>query len=704
MDTDSAFAGVPHTPRNHLTLLLYEAALSVLYYLRVQADEEEDLDAILGRHAFLRPYHDALTERLPADLSWGAVFEWLRQQTRTWEDAAPRGALPLRELQLSPSCLLTLVTAGLIEEDPAFGALFSSGRPGVPAARPTISLLHDLALYANDDTLPDAWAHCAPLIEQRLVEVLNPDAPRGDWALRVPSLVWNAVRGECGAEPISGVHLHNRQGFGRLSELILPPSQRERITELAAVLHTGDARLLVVRGMPGSERLELVGSLARGLDRALLEIRDPAVLTTDAGRLLGCCATLLHALPVFALELAAGETFEVPVLAGYAGPIAIVLGREGGLSGPRVEESVLIELDAEPADVRYQYWAESLNRRADDLLPLLAERFMIGGRYIRQTAKLALSVAALDQRERVTLQDVRVAARSINRQQLDSLATRLEDGGRWDQLVVHTNTASDLRTLEQRCRQRERLAQSMAGALPGGLTRGVRALFEGPSGTGKTLAARILAAELGLDLYRVDLAAIVNKYIGETEKNLSRVLGRAEDLDVVLLLDEGDTLMARRTDVKSANERYANLETNYLLQRLDGYTGIVIVTTNLCHHIDNAFHRRMDVLVRFHLPDPEQRLRLWQVHLPREHVVPFDVLHEVAYRHALTGGQIRNAAIAATLHALERNGRVNGFDLEAAVDAEYRKAGAPPLNSPRLVDDTPVDATDAMSAFLGAIS
>ena len=144
----------------------------------------------------------------------------------------------------------------------------------------------------------------------------------------------------------------------------------------------------------------------------------------------------------------------------------------------------------------------------------------------------------------------------------------------------------------------------------------MRALFSGSSGTGKTLATRILAGELGMDLYRVDLASVINKYIGETEKNLHRVLSRAEELDVILLLDEGDALLGSRTDVKSSNDRYANLETNYLLQRLESYQGIVLVTTNAGQNIDSAFQRRMDVVVDFVPPGADERWGIWQLHLP----------------------------------------------------------------------------------------
>src|SRR5262249_43567362 len=143
------------------------------------------------------------------------------------------------------------------------------------------------------------------------------------------------------------------------------------------------------------------------------------------------------------------------------------------------------------------------------------------------------------------------------------------------------------------------------------LGTGVRALLTGPSGTGKTLAARVLAARLELDLYRLDLATVVNKYIGETEKNLSRVFARAEELDVALLLDEGDALLTQRTDVQTSHDRYANLETNYLLQRLETFEGILIVTTNAADRIDSAFQRRMDVVIEFRAPDAAERLEIW---------------------------------------------------------------------------------------------
>lgn len=696
------FANLPRDARGHLALRFYEAVLAVVLLAGERAGAAgAEPDSVLDRHPFLRGYLAELASHLEGEMPLDEVARWLRERVRAWE-AGTAARLPLRalgaELRLTDAQVLALLVVGMVEEDARFGEVFAAAQGG--ARRPAVALVHGLVCAAGAGDAGDAWALCRPLLAAGLVEALNPADPRAEWQLRVPVQLWAAIAGEAAAEPLPGVRFHPAASFAPLDGLVMDETQRARLAEARTLLAAGSAEVLVLRGLAGSERVEAVGAVARALGRGLLLATPPAVALPEGWKVLGALATVLGAVPAFVLEMGPGETFEVPQWGGYRGPVAVVAGHDGGLGGPVAERAVNLHLRPEPPALRCQHWARALPGAEPAVHAALAQRYTLGGRYIRRAAELARAQAALDGRPALAADDVRAAARSINRQQLDSLATRLEDGGGWDRLVLHPATARELHHLERRCRHREALTEALSGGIPGGMNRGVRALFQGPSGTGKTLAARVLACELGLDLYRVDLSSIVSKYIGETEKNLSRVLGRAEDLDVVLLLDEGDALLGRRTEVRSSNDRWANLETNYLLQRLDTYTGIVLVTTNLPGSIDPAFQRRMDAVVRFHLPDVEERWALWQAHLPAGHHVAPETL-EGAARYELTGGQIRNAAVDAALLGLASGGRLDEHHLAAAVEAEYRKAGAA---FPRERPGGEAPHAASMSAFLGAIS
>jgi hypothetical protein len=648
----------------------------------------------------LAGYASEIRRRMPEGMDWRAGSRWLRTQIDEWSADADE-ALPLvaleRDLGIERDARLMLAVLGLVDEDAAFAALFAALQAPLPEHRPTLGTLREL-VHELPAAAADAWMLCRPLVDAGLAAVLNPDAPRSEWILRVPPPIWTAVRGDRPAEPIGGLHFRAPESATPLADLIVSDRQRERLRQVQPLVESGRVRTLIVRGMSGCERTEIVGALAACTGRGLLEITASAGGRDDRLARVGALCTLLRAVPVWSPELGPSEVFTVPALAGYTGPIAVVVGREGGVSDAR--DAVTVDVESDPAPLRLRHWQRSLGSAAGADVMRIADAFTLSGRHIRQCAPLAVSAAALDGRETVTPGDVRAASRTITRQTLESLATPLEPAGGWGQLVVNAGTELDLQDLERRCRHRERLASAMGADLPGGLNRGVRALFEGPSGCGKTLAARALATQVGLDLYRVDLASVINKFIGETEKNLSRILSRAEGLPVILLLDEGDSLLARRTDVRSSNDRYANLETNYLLQRLETYDGIVLITTNLGGSVDPAFRRRMDAVVKFHLPDAEQRWQLWQLHLPKNHVVDGAAIEEVALRHAMSGGQIRNATVHAALAALARGGPVDRSDVIGAIELEHRKAGA---SFRRTADPVTRDSDEPLDRFVGAI-
>ncbi|MHC5905470.1 ATP-binding protein, partial [Streptomyces sp. S6] len=278
--------------------------------------------------------------------------------------------------------------------------------------------------------------------------------------------------------------------------------------------------------------------------------------------------------------------------------------------------------------------------------------------------------------------DLRVAVRAQNGAGLERLARRVEPGVGWDDLVLPPATYRRLHELALRARHREQVLGQWGMRPGGGRGRGVIALFAGESGTGKTMSAEVVAADLGMDLYVVDLSTVVDKYIGETEKNLERIFTEASAVNAVLLFDEADAIFGKRSEVKDAHDRHANIESAYLLQRMESFDGIAVLTTNLRANLDEAFTRRLDVVADFPVPDADQRLALWERclgdRLPRaaDLDLPF-----CADRFELAGGSIRACAVTAAYLAAESGEALTMRQVVTSVAREYRKLGRLVLES-----------------------
>jgi SpoVK/Ycf46/Vps4 family AAA+-type ATPase len=248
----------------------------------------------------------------------------------------------------------------------------------------------------------------------------------------------------------------------------------------------------------------------------------------------------------------------------------------------------------------------------------------------------------------------------------------------WDDLVLPATVAAHLREVESHIRLRGAVYDEWGYAALVPLGRGVAALFAGPSGTGKTMAAQVLARSLDLELYRVDLAGVVNKYIGETEKRLKQVFDRCERTNVLVLFDEADALFGRRMQVKDAHDRFANIEIDYLLQRMERFDGTVILASNRKTDLDSAFLRRLRFIVDFVEPGPTERRRLWQQALIATSPTGAPLLDAIdlnafATRLSLTGAEIKNAAIGAAFRARDADRRIATADVIAAVQRELAK-------------------------------
>lgn len=651
------FDGLAHTPHQHFTLYFYAALLRVLEHSTAHFGSAEAADE---RLPFLAGYFEEIAARGLDSMSFADAHARWRAAIDAWERAAP-ARLPLTVLRhaagLDHDDLTLLAEVGLPDEDPRLGFLFDALHGGTGERRASLGLL---ASGWQSEPSFDARASAQRLLGLGLIEDATGTLP----ALRPCAATWDAVRGAAVTPPIEWARYQPAAALHDLDELVLPAALRASCERLPAVLAQGAACAVILRGARHNGRATIAGAIARTMGKGALYVslsdaRDPR------WRSAATLACMLDAVIVTRADPAPSESFELPDVRDDMTRVFVTLGAAGGITGAMADRSITLHVPVPDGAARDALWRLALGAEGAGL-PFLR---MTSGSIMRAARVARAAGTVIDE---TALRD---AARTLERPGLEALARRVEATLDGSLLAVSEHTSAELSTLEARCRQRERLGAHVGDALAG-LRPGVRALFKGPSGTGKTLAARRLARSLGMDLYRVDLAAVVNKYIGETEKNLERVFAAAEELDVILLLDEGDALLTQRTGVQSANDRYANLETNYLLQRLESFDGILLVTTNAGDRIDGAFQRRMDVIIDFALPDAAERWEIWQLHLPHNHAVDFDVLQDVAHRCALSGGQIRNVALHAALLALEDDATLCARHLDAAIERQYRKQGA----------------------------
>jgi len=306
----------------------------------------------------------------------------------------------------------------------------------------------------------------------------------------------------------------------------------------------------------------------------------------------------------------------------------------------------------------------------------VAAKFRLSMGQIVEAAEVARLAASARGEERPLPSDLDLGSRQASSSRLGELASRLPPGYLWEDLVVPDRQLELLQSISAYLRHRDRVLSDWGYEKTVARTQGLKVLFAGESGTGKTMAAQVLASDLGLDLYQVDLATIVSKYIGETEKNLARIFAAAEGSNAILFFDEADAMFGKRSEVSDAKDRYANIEVAYLLQRMEAYAGAVILATNFRRNIDDAFLRRLDFVIDFPFPEPRDRERLWRGMVPAEAPLGSDVdFALLGKRFKLSGGAIRNCMLAAAFLAAEEGSMIDMAHLVRAVGVEYAKLG-----------------------------
>jgi hypothetical protein len=339
--------------------------------------------------------------------------------------------------------------------------------------------------------------------------------------------------------------------------------------------------------------------------------------------------------------------------------------------------SIQVKLRSLGQTARERVWHDHVNGsvHAEDVAEL-AMRYRLDDEGVRAVAAAAHGRAFWRGVAQIGSDDLRDAARRIAAPPMEGLATPIEPRYGRNDIVLSQDGAAQLHELCDRARHQVTVLEHWGYGHKHARRSGLIALFAGPPGTGKTMAAEVVAGDLGLELYRIDLSAIVSKYIGETEKNLEKVFRAADQGDAVLLFDEADALFGKRSEVRDAHDRYANVEVAYLLQRLEAYEGVAILTTNLRGNIDEAFLRRLDCVLEFPIPGEADRLQIWRRALPPEAPVGDEVdLLFLARKFKLSGGHIRNIALTAGYLAAVDGGPIRMKHLVRGTRREYQKLG-----------------------------
>jgi hypothetical protein len=582
-----------------------------------------------------------------------------------------RFGLLSRALGLSVFEQLVVALASAVEDDVMAGRAVAWLQSPVGGSRPSLGLAASAFASAPGAGVQPLHALIGgAAVRSGLLSVLGESGPLPERSFSVPVPICLALAGHDATLPGTTI------GLGDLPKVKLPPSVYKEAERQARGLAAEGHRGLVVRARAPSEGRAVATAIAAALGLRALFVE------TDKLAGLGPLLVLRGLLPVFCFELGPGERRRLPQLPLYSGPRLALCGLEGTVE--QAGGAVLSwSLPVPSREERRELWRAALGDH--ELADRLALEHRHGSGRIAQLARLAHHRASLDGSASPAPSHVADAAWAGEGLGLESLAQPLHDTVSDEAMVMTPTLRRELETLLARCRSRDGLEHGLGASAVARYRPGVRALFVGPSGTGKTLAAGWLATSLQMPLYRVDLASVTSKYIGETEKNLANLLALAEQAEVVLLFDEADSIFGKRTDVKEANDRFANAQTNYLLQRIESYDGIALLTSNSRSRFDAAFVRRLDLIVEFPQPGPTERRSLWLAHLGASHRLEMSQVNQLAASVDLAGGHIRNAVLTAAVMARARGSHIEFADVAAAVNDEYRKLGRQPtaLNAKR---------------------
>jgi hypothetical protein len=573
---------------------------------------------------------------------------------------------------------LLLLCAG-VELDGGFAAAVARAGGETGPGVPTFSL----ALARLAEPHWSAITPAGPLRHWQLIDLVERDSLMGS-PLRIDERVLHHLTGV--------QYIDDRlEGLVEvvLPEAVLSPTHERVVERIERAWSSGGrgAKLpliqLVGRDALGARRIAATAAGRLGLQAVALLAESITSPTASRGKLVrlwereAALGSLLLVVDTSGLEAAdQGVSRQLrDVLEQVASPLVVIATRPVLLPG---RPSIQLPVQSPDRAERRALWRAALqgiDARQDGALIRVADQFVLDPAQILETAAelgLRASGAEPDDLDEALWDLCRLRTRT----RFDGLAQRIEPAAEWSDLVLPEAQRRTLGDIAVHVRQRGRVYDDWGFAAKGRRGLGISALFAGPSGTGKTMAAEVLARELRLDLYRIDLSQVVSKYIGETEKNLGRLFDAAEGGGAILLFDEADALFGKRSEVRDSHDRYANIEVSYLLQRMETYDGLAILTTNLKNALDQAFLRRIRFVIQFPFPDAVARKQIWAGIFPASTPTEGLLVDKLA-RLNLAGGNIRNIALNAAFLAAEADDPVRMSHLFQAARAEATKLERP---------------------------
>ncbi len=584
------------------------------------------------------------------------------------------------------------------ELDLRYEKLYSYLQNDVTKKRPTVDLVMKLLFNSLEEKFKARkyFSQTAPLIRDRLISFTGDDElPLLSRSLKIDERVINFLLGTDGIDRRIRNFTTLIESKRSISDIISTEDHKNTLMEIVRLLSsTGTPVIFYFLGPYGTGKKTIAQAISRELGTPLLVIDSKGLKGNDSYEILDLILreALLQGSSLYfegfdvLFEKETGVAFSDLILNMDNFPGCIYISGEVSFEFRRtLKNHISIKLDfpLPSFPLRKQLWESFLNGNANEVdVDALAAKFKFSAGQIKDAIFTAQNSANARGASGLSKEDLYHGCKAQSNSSISALARKIEPHYTWEDIVLPEDTKNQLKEVAGNIKYKGVVYSDWGFDRKLSTGKGLNVLFSGPSGTGKTMASEIIARETQLDIYKIDLSNVVSKYIGETEKNLSKIFKEAETSNAILFFDEADALFGKRSEVKDAHDRYANIEIGYLLQKMEEFDGVVILATNLSKNIDDAFLRRIQIAVEFPFPDESHRKLIWTGMFPDESPLSNDIDYKfLSEKIKLAGGNIKNMAVAAAFYAAENSGEINMHDIMHAARREYQKIGKPFLKS-----------------------